>query len=75
MESKITNATTRTLALIQSATDIVVEGIQGWDAPDYCDAFISEAYKPNGDPYTDEELDILNSDSNFVYQCVQDYMH
>lgn len=39
------------------------------DAPDFVDAYISYATR-NGVPLTDEELDELNEDSQFVYECV-----
>ena len=49
--------------------DIQVDGIDGRDAPDFCDAFISYAsYK--GRDMTEEELEILNEDTAFVYECV-----
>lgn len=50
-------------------TDIEVEGIDGRDAPDFCDAFIAHAWYVDR-PLTDDELDELNSDSDFVYECV-----
>lgn len=51
--------------------DVQVDGIDERDAPDYCDAFICSAnYK--GREMTDEELEVLNEDSDFVYQCVID---
>lgn len=54
--------------------DYTIEGIDHRDCPDYCDAYIASAvYK--GRPMTDAELDRLNSDSDFVYQAVQDYLY
>jgi len=53
---------------------IEVEDIFHWDAPDYCDAFISYAEK-NGVPLTDEELDTLNDDRDFVYECVLNHLY
>lgn len=48
---------------------VVVEGIDHSDAPDFCDAFISEAtYK--GRDMTEAELERLNEDSTYVYECV-----
>lgn len=50
-------------------SDIEVDGIHSWDAPDFCDAYIASAtYK--GRPMTDKELDRLNQDSGFVYEAV-----
>jgi len=49
--------------------DIQVDGINFRDAPDFCDAYICSAtYK--GRDMTDEELDVLNEDSSFVYECI-----
>jgi hypothetical protein len=51
-------------------SDVEIDGIHSWDAPDYCDAFISSAWY--GDrAMTDDELDILNSDSDYVYGQVE----
>lgn len=54
--------------------DIEVDGIDTRDYPDFCDAYISGAtYK--GRDMTQEELDVLNEDSSFVYECVQDRLY
>ena len=37
--------------------------------PDYCDSFIASA-DYEGRPLTDKELDILNEDSDLVYEFV-----
>jgi len=55
-------------------SDVEIDGIDHRDAPDYVDAFISSA-SYDGRPMTDEELDELNSDSDFVYSCVDDRLH
>lgn len=49
--------------------DIEVDGIDHNDYPDYVDAFISSATY-QGREMTDEELDQLNEDSDFVYEQV-----
>ena len=52
-------------------TEVEIDGVDTADYPDFCDAFISSClYK--GKPATDEELDIINEDGDFVYDCVQD---
>jgi len=51
------------------------DGIHNWDAPDYCDAFIVAASFTDGTELTDDELDELNEDSQFVYESLQDYLH
>ncbi len=51
--------------------DIELEGIDTQDYPDFCDAYICRASYVGRD-MTDEELEALNNDSNFVYECVID---
>ena len=53
--------------------DIQLDGIDHSDAPDYVDAFIVSA-SYNGRELTKQELDELNEDSSFVYECVIDYL-
>ena len=54
--------------------DIEVDGIDYRDAPDFCDAYISYAtYK--GKEMTESQLERLNDNSDFVYQCVQDQLY
>jgi len=54
--------------------DIEVDGINPRDYPDFCDAFILEAsYK--GREMTDEELEALNEDSDFVYEQVMEHLY
>lgn len=48
-------------------TDIEMDGIDTKDYPDFCDAYICSAtYK--GREMTEEELDQLNDDRDFVYE-------
>lgn len=50
---------------------IEIEGVDTSDYPDFADAFICYAERSDtGEPLTDEELDELNQDSSFVYDCV-----
>ena len=53
--------------------DIEVDGIDYGDYPDFCDAFISGGIY-DGKPMTDEQLDELNENSDFVYECVCNYL-
>ena len=54
--------------------DIEIDGINPRDYPDFCDAFILEAtYK--GREMTDEELEALNEDSDYVYEQVMEYLY
>lgn len=50
-------------------TDVEVVNIRSYDAPDYVDAFIESA-SYNGREMTEAELDELNEDSSYVYDCV-----
>ena len=54
--------------------NVWVEDIDFKDAPDFVDAFISRA-DYDGKPMTQEELDTLNEDYDFVYDCVQNQIH
>lgn len=49
--------------------DIQIDNLHLWDAPDFVDAFIASATY-EGRPLTDSELDEVNNDSKFVYDCV-----
>jgi hypothetical protein len=51
--------------------NIEVDGIDTADYPDFCDAYIAAA-EYNGKELTDEQLDVLNNNSSFVYSCVVD---
>ncbi len=51
-----------------------VDGIDHRDAPDYCDAYITSA-EYEGRELTDEEIDLLNEDSDFVYESVIDWIY
>jgi hypothetical protein len=48
--------------------NIEVENIFEWDAPDYCDAFISYAEHDDGTPLSEDELEEL--DSAVVYEAI-----
>lgn len=54
--------------------NIVIEGIDGADYPDFCDAFIASADYA-GKPMTDEMIEVLNQDSDFVYKQVLNFIH
>ena len=46
-----------------------IEGIDTSDYPDFCDAYISEA-SIDGEPVTNEQLEEINENSQFVYDAV-----
>jgi len=46
------------------------------DYPEFADSFIIDAeWKDTGVELTEAELDLLNDDSDFVYDAVQDFIH
>jgi hypothetical protein len=54
--------------------NVEVDGIDTRDYPDFCDAYISYAeYK--GKEMTEAQLDRLNEDRDYVYECVQDRLY
>ena len=58
--------------------DLVVEGIDYSDYPDFCDAYIESAtIIEDGEvrDATDEELDRLNDDRDFVYSRVIEFIY
>jgi hypothetical protein len=55
-------------------SNVQVDGIDHNDSPDYCDAYIDSA-DYEGREMTEEELKILNEDSDFVYQSVQNHLY
>jgi len=55
-------------------TNIEVDGIDFNDYPDFCDAYIYSA-EYDGVEMTDEQLDELNEDSEFVHDCVYNQLY
>jgi len=53
---------------------IEVDGINHYDYPEYCDAYISEA-NYNGKPVTDEQLDEINDNDQFRYESVWEFIN
>ena len=53
--------------------NIEVDGIDTKDYPDFCDAYITSA-DYEGEPMTDSQLDEINEDGDFVYECVQNHL-
>lgn len=54
--------------------NIQLAGIDTNDAPDFCDAYI-ESCDIDGVEATEEQLEKLNEDSDFVYECVINYLY
>lgn len=55
-------------------TNVDVDGIDTADYPDFCDAFISYA-EYNGEPMTEDQLDELNEDADFVYESIENHLY
>jgi hypothetical protein len=53
--------------------DIEVEDINWKDVPDFCNAFISNA-TIDGEEATEKQLEALNDDGDFRYECIMDYI-
>jgi hypothetical protein len=54
---------------LNKVSNVVVEGIDYNDYPDFSDAYISEA-DYDGIPMTEEQLEELNENSEFVHESV-----
>jgi hypothetical protein len=54
---------------------IELDGIDMSDYPDFCDAFISYAEAKDGTPLTDEQLELLNEDTEFVQILAHESFH
>lgn len=54
-------------------TDVRVGGIDTKDYPDFCDAHIESA-EYNGEPMSDDLLEELNEDYDFVYDAVMNQL-
>jgi len=59
---------------LKKLENIEVDGIDTADYPDFCDAFISYAER-DGVPLSDEDLDLINEDSDFVYDCLMKQLY
>ena len=45
------------------------------DWPDLCDSHIEEAYWIDGSPLSEDDIEILNENSSFVYDCCIDQLY
>jgi len=54
-------------------TNVVLDGINLEDYPDFCDAFIVSA-DYDGEPMTDDQIDKLNEDSDLVYTKIEEFL-
>jgi hypothetical protein len=54
--------------------NIEIDGIDTKDYPDFCDAYIVSA-DYDGMPMTEEQLDEINDDGQFQYECIMNYLY
>ena len=54
-------------------TNVEMGGVDMADYPDFCDAYV-DSCDVNGVEATDEQLDMINEDSDFIYEQLEDYM-
>ena len=54
--------------------EIIVDGIDCNDFPDFCDAYIDSALV-SGRPATEWELDRMNEDSELVHSAVEEFLY
>jgi len=64
----------KTIMDYRKIDNIEVGGINTKDYPDFCDAFIASA-DYNGEPMTEDQLNEINEDSDFVYECVIEHLN
>jgi len=55
-------------------SDIEFDGIDPKDYPDFCDAFIISA-NYDGEPMTEEQLEEVNQDGDFVYESLMKHLY
>jgi len=58
-----------------SLINIEMSDIHAWDAPDFCDAYVSYAEHSDGTPLTEDELELVCEDADFMYDQVQEAIH
>ena len=55
-------------------TNVIVQGIDMKDFPDFCDAYI-ESCDIDGIPATEEQLEFINQNGMFVHEKVWEALH
>lgn len=51
-----------------------IENIDWCDYPDFCDAYVAYA-EIDDKPATEEQLDLINEDTDLVYELVTEWIH
>lgn len=78
LKNKTANSTNIVLGAVnldyKLISNIKFDGIDHEDAPDYCDAYIvSSDY--DGVEMTEEQIELLNDDRDYVYEKLMDYLY
>ncbi len=55
-------------------SNIKIDGVCHLDHPEYSDAYIESA-DYDGEPMTEEQLESINEDSEFVYEAVLNHLY
>ena len=55
-------------------SNVYVSGIDFADYPDFCDSYIESA-EYDGKEMTEEQLEIINQDTEYVYECLNTQIH
>jgi len=55
-------------------SNVSLGGMDYRDAPDFCDAYIESADYA-GEQMTADQLDELNEDRDYVYECIIDFLY
>ena len=78
LKNETTNSTNTVLSAVnfdyKLISNIQFDGIDHNDAPDYCDAYIERA-KYDGEKMTEEQIELLNDDRDYVYEKLMDYLY
>jgi hypothetical protein len=54
--------------------NVVIDGIDYNDAPDFCDAYIASC-DIDGRPATEEELEIINNNDEFRFEEIEKHVY
>ena len=59
----------------KNLVNIEVEDVDMNDYPKFCDAYIAYAENADGVALSEQELDVVNENYDFVYEEVQNFIH
>ncbi len=59
---------------LSKVDNVIISDIYPFDAPDYVDAYIDSA-DYNGEPMTEEQLEVINDDLDFKAEKVHKYLY